>query len=130
MLRLQDQSIAGGFLIAAGIFQFTAIKTACLSKCRTPIGFLLTDWRPGRAGALRMGLKHGKYCVGCCWALMMVLFVGGVMSLTTIAALSSIVLFEKLMPRGDLIAKLGGAFLIAWGLFLLAQELTGIHSIV
>jgi predicted metal-binding membrane protein len=64
MLRIQDHSVAGGFLIAAGIFQFTPIKAACLNKCRTPMGFLLTDWRPGRVGAVRMGLKHGKYCIG------------------------------------------------------------------
>lgn len=119
MLKLRNPSVAGAILIITGIFQFTPIKAACLNKCRTPLGFLLTDWRPGRAGALRMGLEHGKYCIGCCWALMMVLFVGGVMSLTIIAALSSIVLFEKLMPRGDFIAKLGGAILIVWGLLLI-----------
>lgn len=118
MLKLQDHFVAGFILIAVGVFQFTSIKSACLKSCRTPIGFLLTNWQPGRAGAFYMGLQHGKYCIGCCWALMMVLFVGGVMNLTTIAALSSIVLLEKLMPRGDLIARLGGAALIAWGLTL------------
>lgn len=116
MLRLRDPTVAGGVLIAAGLFQFTPVKAACLHKCRTPIGFLMTDWRPGRSGALLMGLNHGKFCIGCCWALMMVLFVGGVMSLTTIAALSSIVLLEKLMPRGEIIAKLGGVLLVLWGL--------------
>lgn len=119
MLRLRDPMTAGCILMAAGIFQFTPIKAACLNKCRTPIGFLLTEWRPRRAGAFRMGLKHGKYCIGCCWALMMILFVGGVMSLTTIAALSSLVLIEKLMPRGDIIAKLGGVLLFLWGLSLI-----------
>jgi predicted metal-binding membrane protein len=120
MLMLQDHSVAGFILIAVGVFQFSSIKSVCLKSCRTPIGFLLTNWQPGRAGAFHMGLQHGKYCLGCCWALMMVLFVGGVMNLTTIAALSSIVLLEKLMPRGDLIARLGGSALIAWGLTLLS----------
>jgi predicted metal-binding membrane protein len=119
MLRLRNPVVAGSIFIAAGFFQFTPIKATCLQKCRTPIGFLLTEWRSGRTGALRMGLSHGKYCIGCCWALMMVLFVGGVMSLTTIATLASIVLLEKLMPRGDLIAKLGGFILILCGVFLL-----------
>lgn len=125
MLRLQDHLVAGVILAAAGIFQFTPIKAACLNKCRTPLGFMLTDWRPGRGGAFRMGLNHGKYCVGCCWAMMMVLFVGGVMSLTTIAALSSIVLVEKLVPRGEVIAKIGGAILIACGLSFVALDLAG-----
>jgi len=126
MLRLQNHAVSGVILIAAGIFQFTPLKAVCLNKCRTPLGLMLTDWRPGRRGAFRMGLKHGKYCIGCCWALMVVLFVGGVMSLTTIAVLSSIVLIEKLMPRGELIAKLGGAMLIAWGLSLITHDLAGI----
>ena len=120
MLILQDRSVAGFILFAVGFFQFSSIKSVCLKSCRAPIGFLVTNWQPGRAGAFHMGLQHGKYCIGCCWALMMVLFVGGVMNLTTIAALSSIVLLEKLMPRGDLIARLGGAALIAWGLTLLS----------
>lgn len=119
MLRLQGALVGGGLLIAAGIFQLTPLKAACLNKCRTPIGFLLTDWRSGRAGAVRMGLKHGQYCIGCCWALMLVLFVGGVMSLTTIAVLTAIVAMEKLAPRGEQISKLGGFLLIAWGLWLL-----------
>ena len=119
MLRLREPALAGAVLVAVGVFQFTPIKAACLKKCRTPIGFLLTDWRPGRSGAFRMGFNHGKFCIGCCWALMMVLFVGGVMSLATIAALSSLVLLEKLMPRGDLLARLGGVILVLWGLSLI-----------
>ena len=98
---------------------------ACLHKCRTPIGFLLTDWRSGPGGAFRMGLKHGQYCIGCCWALMMVLFVGGVMSLTTIAVLSGIVAIEKLAPRGEQISRLGGLLLIAWGLWVIASANIG-----
>ncbi|MEQ9487422.1 MAG: DUF2182 domain-containing protein [Alphaproteobacteria bacterium] len=119
MVQVQGSLLGGGILVAAGLFQLTPLKAACLHKCRTPIGFLLTDWRAGRLGAFRMGLGHGGYCVGCCWALMMVLFVGGVMSLTTIAVLSMIVALEKLAPRGELISRAGGGLLVAWGLWLI-----------
>lgn len=115
MLRLHGSLVGGIILIAAGAFQLTPLKAACLRNCRTPTGFLLTDWRPGHWGAFQMGLKHGQYCVGCCWALMMVLFVGGVMNLTTIALLSVVVTIEKAAPHGELFAKLGGVLLIAWG---------------
>ena len=119
MLQVQGALVGGGILVAAGIFQLSPFKAACLRKCRTPIGFLMTDWRAGRRGAFQMGLKHGYYCIGCCWALMMVLFVGGVMSLTAISVLSGIVAIEKLAPRGEQISRLGGCLLIAWGLWLL-----------
>lgn len=119
MLRVQGALVGSGILIAAGIFQLTPLKAVCLRKCRTPIGFLLTNWRAGRRGAFQMGLKHGYYCVGCCWPLMMVLFVGGVMSLTTIAILTGIVALEKLAPRGEQIARLAGGLLVAWGLWLI-----------
>ena len=124
MLRIHGAFVGGGILIAAGIFQLTPIKAACLYKCRTPMGFLLTDWHPGRVGAFQMGLKHGQYCIGCCWALMMVLFVGGVMSLTTIAVLSGIVAIEKLAPRGEQISKIGGGLLIVWGLWLISDGIS------
>ncbi len=121
MLRVQGPLVGGGILVAAGLFQLTPLKAVCLHKCRTPIGFLLTNWRAGRAGAFQMGLKHGQYCLGCCWALMLVLFVGGIMSLTTIAVLSGIVALEKLSPQGEQIEKLGGGLLITWGLWLIFQ---------
>jgi predicted metal-binding membrane protein len=116
MLKLHGSLIGGSILIAAGAYQLTPLKAACLHKCRTPIGFLVTHWRPGKAGAIQMGLKHGQYCIGCCWALMMVLFVGGVMSLVTIAVLSVIVAIEKIAPRGELLSKLGGILLLGWGM--------------
>jgi predicted metal-binding membrane protein len=119
MLRIHGQLTGGGILVAAGLFQMTPLKAMCLGKCRAPIGFLLTNWRAGRIGAFQMGLKHGQYCIGCCWALMMLLFVGGLMSLTTIAVLSGIVAIEKLTPRGEQISRLGGGLLIAWGLWLI-----------
>jgi len=127
MLRIQGALIGGVILISAGAFQLTPLKAACLHKCRTPMGFLLTDWRGGRVGAFQMGLKHGRYCIGCCWALMMVLFVGGVMNLTTIAVLSGIVAIEKLAPRGKTVSKLGGILLIVWGLWLISAT-NGSHT--
>jgi predicted metal-binding membrane protein len=120
MLELRGFLVGGAILVAAGIFQLSSLKAACLRKCRTPMGFLLTDWRSGRAGAFQMGFKHGVYCVGCCWALMAVLFVAGVMNLATIAVLSGIVALEKLTLRGELFAKLGGIALIVWGLWLIS----------
>lgn len=120
MLRIQAPLVSGGILLAAGFFQLTPLKAVCLRKCRTPMGFFLTEWQPGRAGAFHMGLKHGKYCVGCCWAIMMILFVGGVMSLSIIAVLSGIVALEKLAPRGEEISRSGGVLLIVWGLWLIA----------
>jgi predicted metal-binding membrane protein len=117
MLKLHGSLVGGCILIAAGAFQLTPLKSACLQKCRTPMGFLLTDWRPGHLGAFQMGLKHGQYCIGCCWALMMILFVSGVMSLTTIAVLSLIVAVEKIAPKGELFSKFGGVLLLAWGIW-------------
>jgi predicted metal-binding membrane protein len=119
MLKIQGVWVGGGLLIAAGLFQLTPLKAACLHKCRAPMGFLITEWRSGRLGAFHMGLKHGRYCIGCCWALMMILFVGGVMSLTSIAVLSGIVALEKLAPRGAQLSRLGGGLLIAWGLWMI-----------
>ncbi|WP_332813255.1 DUF2182 domain-containing protein [Ramlibacter sp.] len=106
-------------LAIAGIYQFSPLKKACLARCRSPAGFLLGEWRPGARGALVMGLKHGLSCLGCCWALMGLLFVGGVMNLAWIAALAIVVALEKLAPGGERLAPaLGGALLVAgaWNL--------------
>jgi predicted metal-binding membrane protein len=111
--------LAGGLLIAAGIFQWTQFKSACLTHCRSPLSFLLAEWREGRAGALWMGLKHGIYCTGCCWFLMALLFVAGVMNLVWVAAISLFVLLEKLVPQGALLGKISGAVLIGWGTWVL-----------
>jgi predicted metal-binding membrane protein len=102
-------------LAIAGIFQFTPLKRVCLRACRSPLGFLLTDWRDGLWGAARMGMRHGLFCLGCCWALMALLFVGGAMNLLWIAALTLLVTMEKLAPKGDLLAKALGALMIAAG---------------
>ena len=107
--------LGGAVLIAAGIYQWTPAKHACLARCRSPLGFLLNDWRDGNGGALAMGAHHGLYCTGCCWLLMLVLFVVGVMNLLWIAVLTVFVLLEKTLPRGVWISRASGAGLIIWG---------------
>lgn len=97
-LKLGDARLGGGLLIAAGLYQLTPLKDNCLDKCRSPLAFLSRGIRPGALGALRLGIEHGLYCLGCCWALMMLLFVGGVMDLAWIAALALLVATEKLLP--------------------------------
>ena len=117
--------LGGGLLLAAGIFQWTPLKQACLRQCRTPLGFLTADWREGRRGALAMGLHHGGYCLGCCWALMGLLFVLGVMNLLWIIALSALVLAEKALPGGLWVGCLAGIGLAVWGLGLMAAAVMG-----
>lgn len=109
-------------LLVAGIYQFTAMKRACLNRCRSPAAFIVERWRPGRDGALRLGLEHGVYCVGCCAALMLLLFFGGVMSLVWIAAISVLVLLEKLAPYGMQGGQLSGVLLIAAGVWLVLRS--------
>lgn len=112
----------GTLLIAAGVFQWTPLKDACLSQCRSPMAFLMSEWRTGKRGALIMGIRHGWYCVGCCWVLMALLFVAGVMNLLWMAVITAFVLAEKLLPKGKLVARLGGIVLVAAGIFLMAWE--------
>jgi predicted metal-binding membrane protein len=109
--------IARALLIGAGIFQWTPLKNACLRHCRSPLGFLLTEWRDGPAGALQMGWRHGLYCVGCCWLLMALLFVFGVMNLVWVAALAAFVIVEKILPAGPIVARVAGVALAAWALW-------------
>jgi predicted metal-binding membrane protein len=110
----------GGLLfLAAGLYQFTPVKLTCLRFCRSPLDFVVNHWRDGPGGALRMGLTHGLHCLGCCWILMLLLFVGGVMNLLWVAALAIVVLVEKLMA-GPWIGRTGGILLAAYGLWLLA----------
>ena len=111
--------LGAGLLIAAGVWQLTPWKNACLRHCRSPIGFLSAHWRPGRTGAFRMGLVHGAFCLGCCWFLMVLLFYGGVMNLYWIIGLALYILIEKLLPAGTRIGQLTGVVLIAWGVVLL-----------
>jgi predicted metal-binding membrane protein len=102
-------------LMTAGVYQLTPVKQACLRHCRTPLQFLLTCWQDGTAGAFLMALCHGAYCLGCCWLLMAILFAVGVMNLVWIAALSVLVLVEKIIPRGFSVAKAAGLLLVGWG---------------
>ena len=104
--------LGGSLLLAAGIFQWTPLKYACLKHCRSPLGFLMTEWRDGHSGALFMGLKHGWYCVACCWVLMGLLFVTGVMNLLWVAVIAGFILLEKLAPRGQWVGWVAGLVLI------------------
>jgi predicted metal-binding membrane protein len=109
---------AGVVLIAAGLYQLSPLKEACLRHCRTPLAFVTGHWRPGPGGAFRMGLVHGAYCLGCCWFLMGLLFVGGIMSPVWIGAIAAYVLVEKLAPAGQLLRRAAGVLLIAGGAWL------------
>jgi predicted metal-binding membrane protein len=117
-MRLPDPGnrVVGAVLIVAGIYQLTPLKSACLKRCRNPVDFLVTRWRPGGAGALRLGVEHGAYCVGCCWALMGVLIVAGAMSLGWVVAIALVVAAEKLLPAGQLLGRLGGVGLLIAGI--------------
>ncbi|MGI9370132.1 MAG: DUF2182 domain-containing protein [Ruegeria sp.] len=108
-------ALGGVVLMLAGAFQWTPMKDTCLDHCRSPLGFLTTHWREGTWGAARMGLHHGYYCLGCCWMLMVLLFVLGVMNLPWVAVLTIIVLAEKTLPYGRYLSRALGVGLIAWG---------------
>jgi predicted metal-binding membrane protein len=114
-MALEGRWAAAAILVAAGLYQLSPLKNACLGQCRSPAQFLSRHWRPGASGAIRLGLRHGAYCVGCCWMLMALLFVGGVMNFAWIAALTLIVGVERLLPRGEQFAQVAGVALIAWG---------------
>jgi predicted metal-binding membrane protein len=119
MLVSTSATLTGALLLIAGAYQFSPLKRICLAKCRTPMVYLIGEWRGGASGAFTMGLRHGLFCLGCCWALMALLFVGGVMNLAWIAALSIVVAIEKLMPQGQRLAALLGLALIAAGVLRL-----------
>lgn len=114
MLWSKTAALSATVLVAAGLYQLSPLKQACLRRCRAPAEFLVHHWRPGRAGALLLGVRHGAYCVGCCWLLMALLFVGGVMNLVWIVALTLFVLVEKLAPTGAAIGKWSGVVLLVW----------------
>ena len=113
MMEVTSPVAGAALLVIAGVYQLTPIKHACLRTCQSPLGFLMSRWRPGSAGAFRMGLEHGVLCVGCCWALMLLLFAGGVMNLAVIATLTALVAFEKLTRFGVQGARISGVLLIA-----------------
>jgi predicted metal-binding membrane protein len=120
MMWSLDRWLSGALLVAAGLYQLTPLKAFCLRQCRMPAAFLARHWRPGIAGALRLGFRHGLYCVGCCWLLMALLFAGGIMNLVWIAGLALFVLAEKLLPVGGIVARGGGVLLLVGGAYILA----------
>jgi len=115
-MAVEGRMAASIMLVAAGAYQLSPLKDACLGRCRSPAEFIARHYRPGDWGAMRLGLLHGAYCVGCCWLLMALLFVGGVMNLLWIAGLTLLVAAEKLLPGGKWIARIAGLAMIAWGL--------------
>jgi predicted metal-binding membrane protein len=121
MLALQSRPIAGALLIAAGVYQWTPLKNLCLSNCRAPLAFVQQHggFRPEALGSVRLGLLHGLYCVGCCWLVMVLLFVGGVMNIAWIAVLALIVLAEKILPGARYISVIAGIVSIVAGLWLI-----------
>lgn len=124
-MRLASAPVAGVLLIAAGAYQWSPLKGRCVARCRSPLGFMLGQWRDGRWGAFTMGLRYATWCVGCCWLLMTVLFVVGAMSVAWAAAISLYVLAERLAPLGRQFDRWVGVGLTAWGIWLLAGGVLG-----
>jgi len=110
--------LGGALLIAAGIFQWTPLKNSCLTNCCSPLNFVMAGWREGKWGAFAMGVKHGLHCAGCCWFLMLLLFVAGVMNIWWIAIITVLVLIEKVAPRGPLLGRIAGGVFVIWGALL------------
>jgi predicted metal-binding membrane protein len=125
-MTAESPLLGGVLLIVAGIFQWTPLKRTCLNLCRSPLSFVMGHWREGRAGAFVMGLHHGLYCLGCCWALMALLFVAGVMNLVWVAVIAVAVLVEKALPRGDLIGRIAGVALVIAGVWLVARAVLAV----
>jgi predicted metal-binding membrane protein len=116
--------VAGGAIVLAGLYQLTPLKARCLEHCRTPLHFVLHDWREGRLGALRMGAEHGAYCVGCCWGLMLILFSLGVMSLMWMAIVAGVISAEKVLPFGRRLTRPLAVVFIALGIWVMAAPST------
>jgi len=123
MMKSTNSILGGALLLAAGIYQWSPLKRVCLTQCRSPLGFLMSDWREGRRGAIIMGLRHGSYCVGCCWVLMGLLFLAGVMNLVWVAAIAAFILVEKAAPAGAWVGRAAGLLLLGWGMLVLTAEL-------
>lgn len=117
MMKTVSGPLGGAILVVAGLYQFTPLKRSCLRQCRTPISFLMTQWRDGNLGAVIMGWRHGLFCMGCCWALMALLFIVGVMNSVWIIAISLYVLAEKALSGGEQLAKLAGAGMVGLGFY-------------
>jgi predicted metal-binding membrane protein len=128
--RLADRSmwlmdhaarIGGGILVLAGLYQVTPLKQLCLSKCRSPLGFIMTSWRDGRGGALRMGVEHGLYCAGCCWLLFVILFPLGMLNVAALALVTALIFAEKSLPIGRPLSWAAGTALVAYGVLVLLR---------
>ena len=115
--------LGGALLVIAGVFQFTPLKYVCLNHCRTPMSFIMTEWRDGERGALVMGVRHGAFCLGCCWFLMGLMFVAGVMNILWMAGIASYILIEKVAPAGHWIGRASGLLIIGWGIYLMANAM-------
>ena len=124
-LALAGAGVSGAVVLAAGVYQFTPMKLACAHKCRTPIGFFMARWRDGAGGAMALGIEHGVYCVGCCWMLMAIMFVVGIMSLAWMAILTAIMLVEKLPSIGERFGRAIGLTGIAAGIYLIVRAWVG-----
>lgn len=122
-MRLANGALAGSLLVAAGAYQWSPAKAGCVARCRSPLGFMINDWREGAGGAFVMGLRYAAWCVGCCWLVMTVLFVAGAMSFAWAAAISVYVLAERLLPLGRTFDRSVGAGLVAWGAWLIVAAL-------
>ncbi|HKS89298.1 MAG TPA: DUF2182 domain-containing protein, partial [Stellaceae bacterium] len=122
-MALADTLLAGAVLVGAGFYEWSPLKETCLRHCRSPLEFLLFHWRDSGAGALLSGVGHGAFCLGCCWMLMAVLFVGGIMNLAWIAAIALLVLVEKALPWGGRMRWIAGAVLAGWGFLAIAMAL-------
>jgi len=120
MMVSNSPLLGGMLLIGAGVFQFTPLKRACLAHCRSPLGFFMTEWREGTRGAFLMGIRHGAFCVGCCWLLMALLFVAGVMNLLWVAAIAAYVLVEKIVPEGYWVGRAVGLCVILVGVWMVS----------
>jgi predicted metal-binding membrane protein len=115
MMVSNNNILGGALLLIAGAWQFTPLKDQCLEQCRSPVEFIYQNWQKGNAGAMQMGIRHGLFCLGCCWALMLLLFVGGVMNLLWIAILTIFVLLEKILPFGSESGKVIGVLMLIVG---------------
>jgi predicted metal-binding membrane protein len=111
----------GALLVLAGLYQLTAIKDACLKHCRTPLAFVMTSWRDGRAGAVRMGLRHGVYCVGCCWLIFLILIPLGVMNVAAMVAVAALVFAEKVLPGAKTVGLVAAAALLVYGVAVMVE---------
>lgn len=123
MMKSASPFLSAALLAAAGVFQFTPLKHACLAKCRSPVSFILTEWRDTTRGAFVMGIRHGFFCVGCCWLLMLLLFVFGVMNVLWIVVLTALVLMEKFLRDARWLDRAIGFVFLAWGALVAGQAI-------